>query len=98
MPSENVSGLSALPMTPFLSWGLQSSPCEHLQCGQGLGDLPEVGATDPPHARGGWVCHARDTGVFGGFGREEPTQFLLFLPPLLKAQTCFFSWLFRPSS
>lgn len=29
-------------------------------------------------------------GVFGGFGREEPTQFLLLLSPLLKAQTFFF--------
>lgn len=37
-------------------------------------------------------------GVFGGFGSEEPTQFLLLLPPLLKAQTYFFSWFFRPSS
>lgn len=34
-------------------------------------------------------------GVFGGFGREEPTR---FLPLLLKTQTCFFSWFFRDSS
>lgn len=31
------------------------------------------------------------TGIFGGFGREEPTQFLLLLPALLKAQTCLSS-------
>lgn len=48
---------STLLVTSFLSWALQRPPYEHLQRGQELSHLPPVvGATDPPHAKGGtWV-------------------------------------------